>query len=430
MPNFKMFLCHRACTEFISFSLCLTLSLLLFSATNANSVFAQQSGTPTEESQSVIVQVQTNSPNDSENTSIQPIPRTSLGEDDDDSTSEAGPPDPALVQPMPLEEWTLPLAEPRTDGLLSYTIFHAETGATESIDISSDSIQLENHFSNDVRASSIESSFVFGSLQRVNSNFSRQYPWSTIVDLDVTYGGNTWYHCNGAMVNPRIVITSGQCVYNHNTNIGGKQVQDIFVYPARENSIYSYGYARMIAVAAPNEWTQSKNFGRNWGFIALDHPVGAITSWLGWSSENDTFFNTTTFNNPFYFDQKHLHNRSGKFDTIEPELLILNQNSVDNNLGAVAIYNDRVYSVNSACRDSCKKSVFVRMIGTIGVFTRNFINKHTPSTIDVIPLTVRVEPSSIVAGERLTKLDILYYNDFSATWNDKINTEIYLSSNN
>lgn len=113
------------------------------------------------------------------------------------------------------------------------------------------------------------------------------HPWRMNVKVAMRFGTN-WFVCSGAMRDVRTVQTAGHCVFNFG---GTGWADEILVYPGWDGNgnvipfepdLQTYGAARAIQLGSWTSWTNSGNFDFDWGVIALDRAVGALTGWYGW----------------------------------------------------------------------------------------------------------------------------------------------------
>lgn len=249
------------------------------------------------------------------------------------------------------------------------------------------------------------------------------FPWRTAVRLRVYTNSVDSFNCNGVMVDLKHVLTSGDCVHRN-----GAWAHHIDVETAGNN----YGGARAVHYYSLTSWTQDENPSRNWGLIELDRPVGALTGWLGYGyNSSDSFYVGRIFNNPVY--QPTLQNRSGTFDSIQPELFISNTPSGNiTNMGGSVGFTDisgnrSVHAVLT--RGLLEDTRFARMIESIFNIFQNNIAADIPSQGDLVPLNVQVTPATITAGQPLTSLNFLVHNYSSTNFNGPITIHYYLSTN-
>jgi V8-like Glu-specific endopeptidase len=343
---------------------------------------------------------------------------------------------PALLD-RPLTEWQAPLGPPRSEEVL--VAYNPQTGEEREIRLTgvvpafaaAHPGRADDAFADSAVTStgrSLTAPTTLGSFSRAGID-PQTFPWRAIVKLSVTFNGSN-YHCNGALIDPKFVLTSGACVYDH---ARGGWAQNINVYPAYNNGPSLWGVATDINLYSITGWTQDQNLTRNWGLIEVDRPIGTVTGWLGWGyNPTDAFYNRTA-NNPAYIDQNFLYNRSGLFNAIETEAFIHDGPWVNNAFGSIAYFTHDnsgryVHGVASFTRNNNTQTGFTRMIKAIfDIFDQN-INSRTPSQPDLIPLFVQTS-STVNAGEQIGAMTYRLLNYSSATYNGTVNVKTYLSTN-
>ena len=234
------------------------------------------------------------------------------------------------------------------------------------------------------------------------------HPWRMNVKLFMTFRTTTgvllYAECSGALIDPKHVITAGHCVYLHTA--GPYTINDwaesVTVIPAYENGAMPYGSAQGVQLHSWTGWTNNEDFDYDNGIIDLDRPVGALTSWFGYGFNTScSFFTGNTFNNPGYpaespYDGEFMYYWFGTFDScpLFTDQLQFNSRSYGGQSGSGAYYidgpNRYIYAVLSNgtstwTRDTKITSSRFTDIGAI-------MSEDTPSTYDLIPLTVEVSP--------------------------------------
>ena len=357
--------------------------------------------------------------------------------DNSDQQSQEPLTSPQVLLDRPLPEWQAPLRpSPPEEVLVAYnpqTGEEREIYLTNAMPAGGNALPGRNHDA--VADQDVTPMGRIVAAPTTLGNFSRAgidpqtYPWRAIVKLSVTFNGSN-YHCNGALIDPKFVLTSGACVYDH---ARGGWAQNINVYPAYNNGPSLWGVATDINLYSVTGWTQDENLTRNWGLIEVDRPIGTLTGWLGWGyNPTDSFYNRTA-NNPAFIDQNFLHNRSGLFNAIETEAFIHNGPWVNNAFGSVAYFTHDnssryVHGVASFTRSNNTQTGFARMIKAIfDIFDQN-MNSRTPSQPDLIPLFVQTS-STVNAGEQIGAMTYRLLNYASTTYNGTVTVKTYLSTN-
>jgi len=113
------------------------------------------------------------------------------------------------------------------------------------------------------------------------------HPWRMNVKVAMRFG-TSWFVCSGAMRDMRTVQLAGHCVHQ---GPGGNWADEILVYPGWDgngsfipinNAAETFGAARGVQFGSWTSWTVNGNLDFDWGVVALDRAVGALTGWYGW----------------------------------------------------------------------------------------------------------------------------------------------------
>lgn len=284
----------------------------------------------------------------------------------------------------------------------------------------------------------------FGSLSLISN--PTQWPWRAVVRLEIAHNElpvNTVYICTGVLIDPRFVLTAGDCVYDRSSGTGGYGwATSVRVIPAFQNGAEPFGDSTSLTLYAFTGWTQSGDFNHNMGYIRLDRPVGALTGNVLMAADPDNVFRYTTFDNPGYpsSDLRRPYNRRGTFDTIEQYAVYHNQPHLG--LTGSPILALTTCTSPSSCGDNGEHYVFAAQshirgssTGSVRITTakrdtiRGAINSNTPAQSDLVPLMARPNPTTITAGNTLTSLNFQIHNYSSVTWAGPTNVSVYLSTN-
>ena len=104
------------------------------------------------------------------------------------------------------------------------------------------------------------------------------YPFSAIVKLYVTFTGQH-------------VITAGHCVYDIQS---GAWASKIIVVPAYNMGTSPYGYTDGLKWFSFNGYTQGHDWNYDVAVVQTTTPIGDLTGWLGWGSNmNNSFFTSS-----------------------------------------------------------------------------------------------------------------------------------------
>ena len=263
------------------------------------------------------------------------------------------------------------------------------------------------------------------------------YPWCVNVKLWMTFPSGT-YTASGVLIDPMHVLTAGHCVYYN-----GEWATSIVVVPAYENGIQPYGDASAVQIHTWTEWIENGNFDHDMGVIDLDRPIGGLTGWHGYGyNNNPSFYTGNTFHNPGYpaespYNGQYMYYRYGNFDYTESILGVwygnevgINKRSYQGQSGSGAYYISSgriVYAVLSNGNNS--ETNFPRITSDKFANIQSYINFDTPSTFDLIPMDVTINPTTVTAGNKLSSMSYIVHNYSSASWSGTVNVKVYLSTN-
>jgi|GEM_PF-1149972 len=260
-------------------------------------------------------------------------------------------------------------------------------------------------------------------------------PWRVNCKLIVHFPGQPAEVGSGILIDPLHVLTAGHCVYDYEG--GGGWAQSIEVIPAFPEPVY--GNALGVYLMSWTGWTQSGDYDHDMGVIQLDRPVGALTGWHEYGYNNDdSFFTDNTFHNPGYpdedpYDGMLLYTWYGDFDEVGTYQIKFNNRSYSGQSGSGAYHSvgstHCVYAALSNGRvvwPSYTRDVRITPVKFGDI--EWFINDHTPSTFDLIPLDVAVTPEDVNAGDQLSSMSYVVHNYSSASWSGAVDVDVYLST--
>ena len=123
------------------------------------------------------------------------------------------------------------------------------------------------------------------------------YPYTTvgrIIGRDPTSGGS--FSCSGAVIQLRLVLTAGHCVYDP---VGQRWYSDLTFYPQYYDGLSPQGAWSARQAWTTNQWARGGGRLPNRGDFAIlilfdrvigDRPreIGTLTGWLGWQTQRFT----------------------------------------------------------------------------------------------------------------------------------------------
>jgi V8-like Glu-specific endopeptidase len=280
------------------------------------------------------------------------------------------------------------------------------------------------------------------------------WPYSPIVRLNVTWPSGGTGTCSGVIVDPRHALTAGHCVFDYNDP--GRDYEPcpgpsdscwaaaIEVIPAYDNGNAPYGKTHMIQPMSWTSWTggtlETKDYAHDMAVVYFDRPVGALTGWYGYGAAADNFYLTQEFSNSGYpgadlSDGQTMWVRDGTFDMIEIYQAGHRDLSYSGQSGSGYAYEYvdeywRIYAIASHYHQETDQETITYCpritTGKLADITY-WIQGHTPQQPDLVPLDVRVTPTSIEAGRQISSTSFLIHNYSSNEWNGTLTSDVYLS---
>jgi glutamyl endopeptidase len=136
---------------------------------------------------------------------------------------------------------------------------------------------------------------VIGTDDRQQVSNVNEYPWRCVASLRITASDGTGWIGTGWLVNRRVLLTAGHCVYMADH---GGWVQQIEVIPGRAGDTFTYGSSISTAFRSVNGWITNSDRNYDYGAILLpeDSPFGDQVGWFGYQVRNDDDLKTLTVN--------------------------------------------------------------------------------------------------------------------------------------
>ena len=205
-------------------------------------------------------------------------------------------------------------------------------------------------------------------------------------------------------------------------------------------SFAPFGNASAAGFLSWKGWTDHGYHIHDVGVVRLDRPVGALSGWFGYGYNDDCdFFRNGAFRHAGYpgegfSDTTIMYTRTGDYPICVWEYNLLK-------------YYTRSYGGQSGSPSFSDMdghttwAVISNVWNTPPVFTRDarltngkfdhigdFVEEHTPTGLDLIPLDCQVAPPEIVAGETISSLSFVIHNYSSNAWSGSVEAYYYLST--
>jgi V8-like Glu-specific endopeptidase len=141
---------------------------------------------------------------------------------------------------------------------------------------------------------------------------TEMWPFAPTVKLFSYWPSGEMTTCSGMMVDARVMLTAGSCVYTHNPSLcsdgdSACWVADVSAVPAYADGEAPFGQSGYESIMAWTNWTEAQNQAFDLAAIRLRSPIGDTTGWLGvgFNNENAAFTGNTLANTAYLQDSPY-----------------------------------------------------------------------------------------------------------------------------
>jgi len=130
-----------------------------------------------------------------------------------------------------------------------------------------------------------------------------QFPFRTVHKLLLRYrvgGLDYFFVCSATAVSEFHLLTTGNCIYNHDPNGDGftsdqRFADEVWAWAGQTDRIdplqvedFPFGLAKGTFFRVPNGWINNQDLNDDWALITLSRRVGAHTGWMGRETDVQT----------------------------------------------------------------------------------------------------------------------------------------------
>lgn len=136
---------------------------------------------------------------------------------------------------------------------------------------------------------------IIGTDDRQQVGNVKDYPWRCIASLRITANDGSGWIGTGWLVNRRVLLTAGHCVYMADH---GGWVQQIEVIPGRDGATFPFNSCIATSFRSVQGWTTDTNRDYDYGAILLPETCayGDNLGWFGYQVHDDDNLKTLTVN--------------------------------------------------------------------------------------------------------------------------------------
>jgi V8-like Glu-specific endopeptidase len=271
------------------------------------------------------------------------------------------------------------------------------------------------------------------------------WPYTPTVKLISYWPSGEATTCSGMMVDAKVVLTAGSCIYSHDPALcadgdSSCWVSDVSAMPAYADGEAPYGQSGYETIMTWTDWTDGQNLAFDLAAIRLRYPIGVTTGWLGIGFNNDdAAFTENSLDNTSYpqdapYDGERMYDWGGIVTdaaTGQPDVFYIDGTCDTGRTGASLNGDDGVaYGVFSH-NDATSRMGITRITYSKFDSLRTFIQEGQPKADDgdLIPFDVRAEPDIIFPDQKLSDFSF-YLQNYSETAIafDSYQVNIYLST--
>lgn len=272
------------------------------------------------------------------------------------------------------------------------------------------------------------------------------WPISPTVKLFSYWPSGAITTCSGMIVDAKVTLTAGSCVYTHDpARCSGDDtacwVTEVSAVPDYIDGEAPYGKSGYESIMTWTDWTEAQNSAFDLAAIRLRYPIGETTGWLGLGfNEDGAAFTDETLANTAYlqdapYDGERIYGWEGfvtDVDTGQPDLFYITGTCDTGRVGAsLNSLNGVAYGVFSHSNPTYGIGV-TRITYPKFDSLRTFIEEGLPKSDDggdLIPFDVRANPKSFFPGQKLSDFSF-YLQNYSGVPIpfDTYQVEVFLSS--
>jgi len=227
-------------------------------------------------------------------------------------------------------------------------------------------------------------------------------------------------HGSGVLIDPMHVLTSGYCLYLHEVERNGKTyvVNDwpfeVVVVPAYEEERRPFGDAAAVQLSVSERWIQEEDRNRDIGIIRLNRPIGVLTGWAGFSTEDDPdFYVDNVFGNASYphadpYDGEYMYYWEGRFDRIDYDPAVgawvgatvgIDRPPYLGQGGSGVFVAGEDYVIYAVESHECEgRAHFVRITQEAFDGILNFVVGSVPDDLDLLPFRTQTDTKAVEPG--------------------------------